>query len=205
MVKIGLELKADLELVTNLRPDGEDFRWYIKVKCFNCGECTTEYQYLSLAESSPLKGGRGSASLVMKCKLCGRENSIDIIADSIKPYDIDHSGKFKTIVVFDCRGMEPVDFSPRVSPTAIDIYIKNQVSVTGPLGLLLVSVVTKIVSECSSHQSDNMTLTTHAHGMTIKPTFSTVLFHLFQDWADYDEKQKEAVGVYNIEHRFKKV
>lgn len=160
MVKIGLELKADLELVTNLRPDGEDFRWYIKVKCFNCGECTTEYQYLSLAESSPLKGGRGSASLVMKCKLCGRENSIDIIADSIKPYDIDHSGKFKTIVVFDCRGMEPVDFSPRI-------------------GFM-------------------------AEGAETNTKFPEI--DLTEgDWADYDEKQKEAVGVYNIEHRFKKV
>jgi len=24
----------------------------------------------------PLKGGRGHASMVLKCKLCGRENSI---------------------------------------------------------------------------------------------------------------------------------
>ena len=28
-------------------------------------------------------------------------------------YTEDDSGKFKTIVVFDCRGAEPVDFSPR--------------------------------------------------------------------------------------------
>lgn len=27
-------------------------------------------------ENSPLKGGRGHASLVIKCKLCSRENSI---------------------------------------------------------------------------------------------------------------------------------
>ena len=47
-----------------------------------------------------------------KCKMCGRENSIDIMADSIVPYDT--NGSFKTIVAFDCRGIEPVDFSPRV-------------------------------------------------------------------------------------------
>jgi len=34
--------------------------------------------------------------------------------DSIKAYTADDSNKFKTIVVFDCRGVEPVDFSPRV-------------------------------------------------------------------------------------------
>lgn len=29
--KIALQLKATLENVTNLRPVGEDFRWYLKV------------------------------------------------------------------------------------------------------------------------------------------------------------------------------
>lgn len=29
-----------------------------------------------LQENTPVKGGRGHASLVMKCKLCGRENHI---------------------------------------------------------------------------------------------------------------------------------
>lgn len=39
----------------------------------------------------------------------------DIIRDSIKPYCDTDAGKFATIVAFDCRGIEPVDFSPRVS------------------------------------------------------------------------------------------
>lgn len=30
--KIALQLKATLENVTNLRPVGEDFRWYLKVR-----------------------------------------------------------------------------------------------------------------------------------------------------------------------------
>ncbi|XP_060070390.1 CXXC motif containing zinc binding protein-like [Ylistrum balloti] len=159
MVKIGLQFKADLEFLTNLRPDGEDFRWYVKLKCHSCGEATTEFQYLTLIDSSPLKGGRGSASLVMRCKLCSRENSIDIIKDSIKPYNIDDSGKFKTVVVFDCRGMEPVDFSPRV-------------------GFM-------------------------AEGSETGTKFPEV--ELTEgDWVDYDEKQGESVGVYDIEHKFVK-
>lgn len=92
--KIALQIKADLENVTNFRAQGEDFRWYLK-------------------ENTPVKGGRGHASLVMKCKLCSRENHIDIIRDSIKPYCDTDAGKFATIVAFDCRGIEPVDFSPR--------------------------------------------------------------------------------------------
>ncbi|XP_077981358.1 CXXC motif containing zinc binding protein-like [Glandiceps talaboti] len=113
MVKIGLQIKANLENVTNLRPEGEDFRWYLKLKCLNCGEEPDHFQYLTLLESAPLKGGRGSASLVAKCRLCSRENSIDIIKETIGSYNADDNLRFKTMVTFDCRGMEPTDFSPR--------------------------------------------------------------------------------------------
>merc|ERR1712071_551031 len=37
----------------------------------------------------------------------------DIIVDSVAPYNEPDEGKFKTVVKFDCRGMEPCDFSPR--------------------------------------------------------------------------------------------
>ena len=46
-------------------------------------------------------------------QLCGRENSIDILADTVAKYNQEDNNKFKTIVVFDCRGLEPVEFSPR--------------------------------------------------------------------------------------------
>jgi len=65
-----------------------------------------------------LKGGRGEANVVMKCKFCSRENSIDIIKDSVKPYTIDDSNTFKTIAAFECRGCEPTDFSFRNGFTA---------------------------------------------------------------------------------------
>jgi len=111
-----LQIKASLENVTDLAPDGEDFRWYLKLKCNHCGDETPEYVYLDLLNSQPLKGGRGQASLVLKCKLCSRENSIDIIKDSLSSYSAEESDRnaFKTIVAFDCRGVEPTDFSPRV-------------------------------------------------------------------------------------------
>ncbi|XP_002157959.1 UPF0587 protein v1g245604 isoform X1 [Hydra vulgaris] len=113
MVKIALQLKLNLENLTDLIPEGEDFRWYVKVKCSNCQEESKAFVYLSLLESSPLKGGRGQASLVSKCKLCSRENSIDILKDTITSYNLEDSNSFKTIVQFDCRGMEPNEFSAR--------------------------------------------------------------------------------------------
>ena len=39
----------------------------------------------------------------------------DIVRDSLKPYSEKDVGKFSTVVMFDCRGIEPIDFSPRVS------------------------------------------------------------------------------------------
>ncbi|XP_036899134.1 CXXC motif containing zinc binding protein isoform X2 [Sturnira hondurensis] len=73
--KIALQLKATLENVTNLRPVGEDFRWYLKMKCGNCGEISEKWQYI---------------------RLMAEDNE-----------------KFKTIVEFECRGLEPVDFQPQ--------------------------------------------------------------------------------------------
>ncbi|XP_023320746.1 UPF0587 protein C1orf123 homolog [Eurytemora carolleeae] len=113
MVKIGLQIKAVLENVTGIEAEGEDFRWYLKLKCANCGEVPDHFQYITRSENQPLKGGRGEASCVIKCKLCTRENSIDIQEDSLASYNQEDNNKFKTIVVFDCRGMEPVEFSPR--------------------------------------------------------------------------------------------
>ncbi|KAH3793740.1 hypothetical protein DPMN_147259 [Dreissena polymorpha] len=43
-----------------------------------------------------------------------RENSIDILPDSISSYNAEDTNQFETVVVFDCRGVEPVDFYPRV-------------------------------------------------------------------------------------------
>uniref|UniRef100_A0A8B9NYG9 CXXC motif containing zinc binding protein n=6 Tax=Aves TaxID=8782 RepID=A0A8B9NYG9_APTOW len=111
--RVGLQLRATLENITRLRAEGEDFRWYLKLKCGNCGEVSEKWQYLRLMDSAPLKGGRGSATMVQKCKLCSRENSIDILSQTIKPYNAEDSEKFKTIVEFECRGLEPVDFQPQ--------------------------------------------------------------------------------------------
>ncbi|XP_036899133.1 CXXC motif containing zinc binding protein isoform X1 [Sturnira hondurensis] len=111
--KIALQLKATLENVTNLRPVGEDFRWYLKMKCGNCGEISEKWQYIRLMDSVALKGGRGSASMVQKCKLCARENSIEILSSTIRSYNAEDNEKFKTIVEFECRGLEPVDFQPQ--------------------------------------------------------------------------------------------
>ncbi|XP_043430953.1 CXXC motif containing zinc binding protein isoform X1 [Prionailurus bengalensis] len=182
MGKIALQLKATLENVTNLRPLGEDFRWYLKMKCGNCGEISEKWQYIRLMDSVALKGGRGSASMVQKCKLCARENSIEphlgtwtgpgygpvnfvfsyvseILSSTIKSYNAEDNEKFKTIVEFECRGLEPVDFQPQAGFAA--------------------------------------------EGVESGTVFSDINLQE-KDWTDYDEKAQESVGIYEVTHQFVK-
>jgi hypothetical protein len=40
--------------------------------------------------------------MVIKCKMCSRENTIDIVEGSAMEYTEDDAGNFKTIVHFEC-------------------------------------------------------------------------------------------------------
>ena len=128
MVKIGLQIRAQLENVTKLKPEGEDFRWYLKLKCVGCGEVPDHWQYVALTEKAQVKGGRGEVNAVIKCKLCSRENSIDILPETISSYGHGDSqaNKFVTIVVFDCRGIEPIDFDPRIGWVATGYKVATE-------------------------------------------------------------------------------
>ena len=64
-------------------------------------------------------------------QLCGRENSIDILADTVAKYNQEDNNKFKTIVVFDCRGLEPVEFSPR-NGWRVSVDKNNKVDLSQP-------------------------------------------------------------------------
>ncbi|XP_023674582.1 CXXC motif containing zinc binding protein isoform X3 [Paramormyrops kingsleyae] len=134
----------------------------------------------------PLKGGRGSASMVQKCKLCSRDNSIgmghfaisqcpllnqttstvikntqthDILKDTITSYNAEDSDRFKTMVQFECRGLEPVDFQPQAGFSA--------------------------------------------QGAESGTPFPEINL-LERDWNDYDEKISESVGIYEVTHKFVK-
>ena len=113
MVKIALQIKAQMEGVTNLQANN-DKEWNFEVKCLSCGETHGTPVTFNRQESTSVKGSRGSASLVMKCKFCNRQNSIDVLEDTkaVGTYTYEQTGKFGVFVVMDCRGMEPIDWLP---------------------------------------------------------------------------------------------
>jgi len=104
MVKIALQIKASMENCTRLRPlNAMEHRWFVKFKCSSCGETAKHWQHISANEKHEVKGGRGQASAVIKCKLCGRENSCDLLDDAFKEYHIEKNGEFSAVAAFDCR------------------------------------------------------------------------------------------------------
>ncbi|XP_053979765.1 CXXC motif containing zinc binding protein [Hylaeus anthracinus] len=160
MVKIALKVNATLENIEELRPSGHQFRWYLKFTCSSCGEVSEKWNYASLSEFTPALRGNAVTHFMSKCKLCSRENSMSILEDSLKPYVADNQEKFQTIVVFDCRGLEPIDFSPREG------WIAK-----------------------AANGGKEFTEVDLSEG----------------EWADYCDKIKEPVGIYDIEHRFERV
>lgn len=58
-----------------------------------------------------MKGGRGEANFVWKCKSCKRESSATIIA-APKAYQQESKTKRQKILEFDIRGLELIEFIP---------------------------------------------------------------------------------------------
>lgn len=160
MVKIALQFRATFLNIEELKTSGTSFRWYLKFKCCNCGEESEKWNYVSLDESIPVTKGKAVDNFVSKCKLCSRENSMAILKDSIKSFTSDDQGKFKTLVVFDCRGIEPSDFSAREGWVAKAIDNGNEFTDVD-------------LSE--------------------------------GEWAEYCDKIKQPVGIFEIEHKFERI
>lgn len=82
MVKIALQVKADLEFVEKLYTCHPEFQWFLKIKCSNCGEVSEKWQVLTESEKVAAKNNRSETNFQVKCKLCSRENTMDIIEGS---------------------------------------------------------------------------------------------------------------------------
>ncbi|KAK4853176.1 hypothetical protein QYF36_004926 [Acer negundo] len=116
MVNYLLMICADLENLTNLEPhdgcDDPNFSYLFKVKCGCCGELSQKETCVSLGDTVPNSSGKGTTNLIQKCKFCGRDGTVTMIKGRGKPLtkEASESGKYCPVMLFDCRGFEPVDF-----------------------------------------------------------------------------------------------
>ncbi|KRZ20797.1 UPF0587 protein F46B6.12 [Trichinella pseudospiralis] len=91
--KYSLEIKIVTDTVETLEPNNDNFGWLI-------------------TEKFDIPGSRGEANFVRKCKVCGKVGSIDIVDGSISAYDTELGKAWQKVVMFECRGVKPVDFEP---------------------------------------------------------------------------------------------
>ncbi|CAL5431816.1 unnamed protein product [Camellia sinensis] len=116
MVNLMLMITAELENLTNLQPQGgcddPNFTYYFKMRCGNCGEVTQKETCVSLNETVSLHQGKNTTNLVQKCKFCGRDGTVTMITGRGRPLtqEMSQSGKHTPLMLFDCRGYEPVEF-----------------------------------------------------------------------------------------------
>ncbi|KAK3213047.1 hypothetical protein Dsin_017753 [Dipteronia sinensis] len=116
MVNYMLMICADLENLTNLEPhdgcDDPNFSYFFKVKCGCCGELSQKETCVSLGDTIPNSSGKGTTNLIQKCKFCGRDGTVTMIKGRGNPLtqEASESGKYCPVMLFDCRGFEPVDF-----------------------------------------------------------------------------------------------
>lgn len=88
MVKLGLQISANLENIDELKTSYPNYSYFFKIKCSNCGEKTDKWHDLSEAENFSGDNSRNEKgnNFLMKCKLCSRENSINIVEGSHGEY-----------------------------------------------------------------------------------------------------------------------
>ncbi|XP_074317332.1 uncharacterized protein LOC141653463 [Silene latifolia] len=120
MVNYKLMITAEMENVATLQPMGglhdPHFSYYFKLRCENCGEVTEKETCVSLDEQVPIPKSRGVANLVQKCKFCSREGNITMVpiplrgGNPLTEADCE-SGNYTALMGFECRGLEPFDFS----------------------------------------------------------------------------------------------
>ncbi|XP_062160055.1 uncharacterized protein LOC133867339 [Alnus glutinosa] len=116
MVKCLLMIAAELENLTNLEPQGgcddPNFSYLFKLKCGTCGEVSQKETCVALGETVALPVGKGTTNLIQKCKFCGRDGTITMIPGRGKPLtqEVSQSGKHTPLMLFDCRGYEPVEY-----------------------------------------------------------------------------------------------
>ncbi|KAF2094662.1 DUF866-domain-containing protein [Rhizodiscina lignyota] len=109
---LALALTAELDGVTDLRPDDtaeNPYLYTFKVQCTSCREIHPNWVTVSRHETNELSGSRGEANFVWRCKNCKREHSANI-TEAPKAYEQASPAKAKNILVFDCRGLEFVEF-----------------------------------------------------------------------------------------------
>lgn len=83
MGKIGLQIRATLENIDKIKTSHPNYSFFLQLRCSNCGEKSAKWHDLTESErtNEDSRNSKGF-NFFMKCKMCFRENSIDIVEGS---------------------------------------------------------------------------------------------------------------------------
>lgn len=82
MVRVGLQISATLENIDKLETH-TDYAYFFKLTCTNCGERSDKWHDITESERVQQDSRNTNGfNFYMKCKMCGRENSIDVVEKS---------------------------------------------------------------------------------------------------------------------------
>lgn len=112
-MRLQLSIRCTLTNLTDLTVPS-DFLFHFKVKCTSCNEIHSSEVTLSPTDNNEISGSRGSANFVWKCGFCKRESVGSLEPKSLGKYMADDAGNWKSLAVFECRGLEFVEFVPTV-------------------------------------------------------------------------------------------
>lgn len=79
---IQCRIRARLENVKELKTNHPNHSFSLKLKCTGCGEVSEKWHDVTESEKFPGKTGRSENNYIAKCKMCGRENCLDIVPGS---------------------------------------------------------------------------------------------------------------------------
>ena len=75
---IAAELSENIERISVKDPETDPAEYVFQIRCTRCGEDADKPVVVNAYEKHDIPGSRGEANLVMKCKFCGSENTIDM-------------------------------------------------------------------------------------------------------------------------------
>eukprot|EP01132_Coremiostelium_polycephalum_P005263 gene5263-6553_t len=112
MVKQSFSIKAELEEITNIIPQDSKI-WFAKLKCSSCGE--KSQNAVALDPNNHIEYIKSTVNLLIKCKLCNRENSVIVEPLTNATDRTIESEEWFEVVKFECRGVEIEEIEPRRS------------------------------------------------------------------------------------------
>lgn len=104
-----LEWSLETQNVTGIKPQEDDFQWSFKLTCTKCHERTQDPVNFRAVDQVEMSNSRGSANLVMKCKFCKNEGTVDIVPKSLQSFNSEKRG-FQTLCIIEGRGFEPTEW-----------------------------------------------------------------------------------------------